>query len=381
MFWLLVLIGPLSLLAALLYAQDAARELRAPVLAPGPSDPQAGPRVSVLIPARDEAARIGGVLAGLAAQTYASFEVIVVDDHSADGTAELARGYAGRLPELRVLASAALPGGWAGKPWACWQAAGQAGGEWLLFLDADVRPQPGLIAALVRQAESQQLDLLTLIPLQLLRSPAERVVLPAFFALLLSLYPLHLVSDARSPVAFANGPCLLIRRSAYAAVGGHSAVRASILEDTDLGQRVKAAGFHIAAAHAPDLVAVRMYDGWPSLRAGLSKNAVAGYRSGGARSAWAGLRQAIAAFAPWYLLGTGALLGGAAGMITLAHGAGLLLLQLWCWGWLAVRRDRAPAWQAALLPLGTAIYFGLAAWGLLRLRSGRGVVWKGRRFG
>lgn len=380
MLWLLVLVGPLSLLAALLYAQDAARELRAPVLAPSSADPQAGPRVSVLIPARDEAARIGGALAGLATQTYAGFEVIVIDDHSADGTADLARGYAGRLPGLRVLAGAALPGGWAGKPWACWQAAGQASGEWLLFLDADVLPQPGLIAALVRQAEAQQLDLLTLMPLQLLRTPAERVVLPAFFALLLSLYPLHLVSDPRSPVAFANGPCLLLRRSAYERVGGHSAVRASILEDTELGQRVKAAGLRVAAAHAPNLIAVRMYDGWPSLRAGLSKNAVAGYRSGGARSAWAGLRQSLAAFTPWYLLGTGALLGGAAGAILLAHGAGLLLLQLWCWGWLAARRDRAPAWHGALLPLGTAIYFGLAAWGLLRLRSGRGLEWKGRLF-
>ena len=337
--------------------------------------------MSVLIPARDEAARIGGALGGLAAQTYASFEVIVVDDHSTDGTAALARGYAGRLPDLRVLAGADLPGDWAGKPWACWQAAGQATGEWLLFLDADVLPQPGLLAALVRQAESQQLDLLSLMPLQLLRSPAEQVVLPAFFALLLSLYPLHLVSDPRSPIAFANGPCLLIRRSTYLCTGGHSAVRASILEDTDLGQRVKAAGFRVAAAHAPGLVAVRMYDGWPSLREGLSKNAVAGYQSGGARSAWAGLRQSIAAFMPWYLLGLGALLGGTAGVVVLAHGAGLLLLQLWCWGWLAVRRDRAPAWRGALLPLGTAIYFGLAAWGLLRLRSGRGVVWKGRRFG
>ncbi len=384
----MLLIFPVSLLCLLvagLYAQDLLRDARAPQLAPGPGLPRGGPLISVLIPARDEAARLGGCLDGLARQSYRDFEVIVVDDHSSDGTAGLARGYAGQLPGLAVLPGAALPPGWAGKCWACWQAAGQARGEWLLFLDADVLPAPELLAALLARADARALALLTLLPLQRMGSPAERVVLPAFFALLTSLYPLDQVSDAGSPIAFANGPCLLIRRDAYAAVDGHRAVRASILEDTELGQRVKAAGFAIEAAHAPDLIAVRMYAGWRSLAEGLSKNAVAGYRSGGARSAWVGLRQALAGFTPWYLLGLGALLAvarpqSALGGVLLAHGAGLLLLALACWGRLAARRYRVPAWRGALLPLGTAAYFGLAAWGLLRLRLGRGVSWKGRTF-
>lgn len=126
-----------------------------------------------------------------------------------------------------------------------------ARGEWLLFLDADVLPRPELLAALVARATTGQRDLLTLMPLLLLGSPAERIVLPAFFALLYGLYPLQLVSDPRSPIAFANGPCLLIRRAAYAAVGGHQAVRASILEDTELGQRVKAAGYRLEGGRRP----------------------------------------------------------------------------------------------------------------------------------
>jgi glycosyltransferase involved in cell wall biosynthesis len=384
--FLVLPISLLCLLAAGCYMQDLARERMAPVLRPAASPALTRPLISVLIPARDEAGRIGACLEGLARQSYRCFELIVVDDHSTDGTAELVRGFAGLLPRLDVLPGAPLPSGWAGKCWACWQAAGRARGEWLLFLDADVIPAADLLAALAARVAAQPPDLLTLMPLLRLGSLAERVVLPAFFALLASLYPLDRVADPRSPIAFANGPCLMIRRAVYDAVGGHRAVRDSILEDADLGQRVKAAGYRLFAAAAPDLIAVRMYTGWASLAEGLSKNAVAGYRSGGGRSGLVGLRQALVAFTPWYLLAAGAVLalvrpGAVFGGVVLAHGAGLLLVALACWGWLYARRYRlAPGW-GALFPLGTAIYFGLAAWGLLRLRTGRGVVWKGRRFG
>jgi hypothetical protein len=383
-----VLLLPVSLLclaAAALCLHDVLRELRAPRLAAGAALPGEGPLVSVLIPARDEAARIGACLAGLSRQTYRSFEIVVVDDHSSDGTATLARGYARQLPALKVVPSAPLPAGWAGKCWACWQAAESARGEWLLFLDADVMPEPHLLAALVARAARAQLDVLTLMPRQRLGSLAERAVLPAFLALLSSLYPLDQVSDPRSPVAFANGQCLLFRRSRYFALGGHRAVRASILEDTELGQRAKAAGCRLEVA-ATELLAVRMYDGWASLAEGLGKNAVAGYQSGGARSGWAGARQALVAFLPLYLLAVGGLVGVLqpesvlAGAL-LAHGAVLLVFALVCWGWLARRRYSLSPWWGALFPLGTAVYFWLAARALLRLRIGRGVVWKGRTFG
>jgi chlorobactene glucosyltransferase len=384
-----VLFLPISILcltAAVFCAQDVLRELLAPRLAPLPPGPAHGPLVSVLVPARDEAARIGACLDGLAQQSYRRFELIVVDDHSSDGTADVVRGHAGQLPELAIVEGAALPAGWAGKPWACHQAAERARGELLVFLDADVIPRPGLLAALVARAEARRLDLLTLMPLLRLGSTAERLVLPAFMALLYGLYPLREVSDPRSPVAFANGQCLLIRRRAYDTIGGHAAVRARILEDTELGQRAKAAGLPIEAAVAPELIEVRMYTGWASLTEGLGKNAVAGYQSGGGRSGMVGARQALVAFLPVYLLGAGALLalampGAPAGAVLLAHGAALAVVAVLCWGWIAWRRYRVAPWWGALFPLGTAIYFWLAARALLRLRTGRGVTWKGRTFG
>jgi cellulose synthase/poly-beta-1,6-N-acetylglucosamine synthase-like glycosyltransferase len=284
-----------------------------------------------------------------------------------------------------VAPGAPLPAGWAGKCWACWQAAGRARGDWLLFLDADVIPRPDLLAALVDRAGRNKCDLLTLMPLLRLGSLAEHVVLPAFMSMLYALYPLERAGDPRSPVAFANGQCLLLRRQVYEAIDGHRAVRASVLEDTELGQRVKAAGYRVEVAAAPDLVEVRMYSGWRSLAEGLGKNAVAGYRSGGRRSAWVGARQALVAFLPWYLLGAGALLAAAQPGAPLArallwHGALLGLSGLACWGWITRRRYRVAALWGALFPAGMAIYFGLAARALLRLRLGRGVTWKGRTF-
>lgn len=378
---LIALLAALVALIAAWSARDVVAAWRAPLLAPGPAPPAGAPLVSVLIPARDEAARIGACLEGLARQSYRRFELIVVDDHSADGTAGVVRGYAGRIPALRALPGAPLPPGWAGKCWACWQAAGHARGAWLLFLDADVAPAPGLIAAMVDRAERRRLDLLTLMPLIRLESLAERLALPAFMSLLYGIYPLDRVSDPRSPIAFANGQCMLVRRAAYDAIDGHRAVRASILEDTDFGQRMKMRGCRMEAVCAPDLIAVRMYDGWASLSEGLGKNAVAGYRSGGARSAWSGLRQMLLAFLPWNIVLAG-LLAGAPGDRTalLAAGALLSALTLAGFGLIVRRRFRIALLWGLAYPLGLAIYFGLAARAFVRLRSGRGVVWKGRRF-
>lgn len=372
----------LGLLIGFWCVQDVLRERAAPRLARCAAMP-ARSLVSVLIPARDEAARIAGCLAGLARQTYPRFELIVVDDRSRDGTGALVRSFVPAIPALQLLPGAELPPGWAGKPWACWQAAQRARGEWLLFLDADVAPAPDLLAALLAEAKSRQLDLLTAMPQMLLGSPAERLVLPAFMSLLYGLYPLRQVGQPGSPAAFANGQCLLVRRAAYFALDGHRAVRDSILEDTHFGQLAHAAGLRIAAVAAPAQIAVRMYTGWPSLAEGLIKNAVAGFKSGGTRSAFVGLRQAAIAFVPLQLLAGAAVAraqGSAWAPALLGLGAALLLVGAASAGWLARQRYRISALWGLAYPLGLAIYFGLTATALLRLRLGFGVRWKGRVF-
>lgn len=367
---------------AALCVQDITRELLAPHMVAKPDDPVAGPLVTVIIPARNEASRIAACLNGLASQHYRSFEVIVVDDHSTDGTGEIARGFTAQLPLLEVASGAELPADWAGKCWACWQAATQARGEWLLFLDADVVPLPGLVGALVAQAAATQLDAITLMPLQRFGTLAERLLIPAFQTIMYGVYPLHEVSDRQKQPAFFNGQAILISRVVYATSGGHAAVRGSVLEDADFGARVKAAGYRILAAHAHGLLGVRMYDNWPSVREGLGKNAVAGYRSGGWRSGWVGFRQSLIGYAWLYLLGGGTawwLTSGAPlGLVIALHGLALLAMTLGTTAWLFHRRYRASPLLALGYPIGLGLYYALALHGLFRVKSGLGVTWKGR---
>jgi len=338
--------------------------------------------VTVIIPARNEASRIAACLNGLASQHYRSFEVIVVDDHSTDETGEIARGFAARLPMLEVINGAELPADWAGKCWACWQAATQAHGELLLFLDADVVPLPGLVGALVARATSSQLDAITLMPLQHFGTPAEWLLIPAFQTIMYGVYPLHEVSDPHKQPAFFNGQAIMISRAVYAASGGHAAVRDSVLEDADFGARVKAAGYRILAAHAHTLLTVRMYDNWPSVCEGLGKNAVAGYRSGGWRSGWVGFRQSLIGYAWLYLLGSGAAWWLTSrtpiGLVVALHGLVLLAITLGTTTWLFHRRYRASPLLALGYPIGLGLYYALALNGLFRVKSGLGVTWKGR---
>ena len=380
--WLLLTL--VSVLLALWYVQDVIAAFRTPRLDPHPGLPDDGPLVTVIIPARNEATRIGACLEGLAQQSYRRFEVIVVDDDSHDGTADVVRTYTACLPSLTVLSSKTLPHDWAGKCWACWQGANHARGGWLLFLDADVVPRPGLIAALVERARAGR-DMITLVPLIHLTSFAERLVLPPFIGLISAIYPFDRVNDRSSPLAFAIGQCIMMRRETYAAIGGHRAVRGSVLEDMDLARLVKQSGYALEAAHAPDLLEVRMYNGWGTLTEGLKKNAVAGYRSGGTRSGLMGLRLGLMATMPWNMLAARfvlTLLGGdpALAQALALAGVALLLIGAICWGIVIRYRFRvSPVW-GVLYGVGTAVYFALAAQALRQIRSGKGVVWKGRMF-
>ncbi|NOK63137.1 MAG: glycosyltransferase [Chloroflexi bacterium AL-W] len=377
-----ILITTIVLLVTTLCMQDIKRE----IMMPQPASPDTilspAPLISILIPARDEAARIGLCLEGLTSQTYRSFEVIIIDDHSSDGTADVAQRYADRLPKLSIIQGQPLPTGWVGKCWACWQAANHANGEWLIFLDADVIPAPMLLQTLVHQTQTRSFDLITLLPLQQFGSLAEKLVMPAFLSLLYSLYPPELVNKPRSPLAFTNGPCIFIRRTVYEAVGGHTAVRSSVLEDVDFGRHVKNVGYAIMAFAASHLLAIRMYDGWDSLSEGLAKNAVAGHRSGGLRSVWIGLRQALIAFAPIYIIFTGLMLWlvqpGPLGLVLLLHGMGLALLTISSVGWIMHHRYRISACWGLLYPIGLASYFGIASYAFIRAWQGHGVVWRGR---
>mgnify|MGYP001028954588 CR=1 FL=1 len=344
------------------------------------------PYVSLLIPARNEAHTIARCLDGTLRQTYPAYEVIVVDDGSTDATPLILSRYAERERQLRVVASAPLPRGWIGKCHACQQAATAARGEWLLFLDADTVPQPTLIAALLTHAQRQNFDMLTIFPFLELGSFWERLVMPPFQALIYTLFPLARLNapDARPDEIVANGQCILVRREVYQQIGGHGAVHSEVLEDVRLAQTARASGFRVGAAMGQQDLRVRMYTNGREVLEGLTKNAVAGYRSGGSRSFWAGARQVGLAVGPPDLLIWGGVLvamqGDVSAWAVLLHGLLVTMIAISFWIWLLRRFYELPWGYALLWPLGVLSYSFIALHSLWRVHSGRGVIWKGRTY-
>ncbi|MBB5236208.1 glycosyltransferase [Deinococcus budaensis] len=236
-----------------------------PRLSPQPLPP-GRPRVSLLVPARDEAHNLPRTLPGLLAQ--GADEVLVLDDGSRDGTAEVAA----RLG-ARVLRGQPLPPGWHGKPWACQQLGEAASGEVLIFTDADVEWQPGALGAVLHELSRSGADFLSVYPRQHNLTPGERLLTPLVDAVLLTFLPLPLLRFAHPSAAAANGQLIALRRETYRQVGGHALVRAELLEDVAFASRVKARGGRLALALGREVLGVRMYRSYPDSLAGFGKNA------------------------------------------------------------------------------------------------------------
>jgi dolichol-phosphate mannosyltransferase len=243
--------------AAVVLARFARGRRRRPPLTAGPAVPAPDAAISVVVPARDEATRLMPCLEGLRGDPDVA-ELLVVDDRSSDATAEVASAGG-----ARVLPGAPLPAGWAGKAWALHQGTGAASGEWILFLDADTRPRPGLARALVALALAEDADLVSAGPRFLCHGAAERLLHPAMAATIAyragpSDVPGRQPSPAR---AIVNGQCLLVRRRAFAAWGGWERVRGHLTEDVALARALRGDGRRVAFADAADLLDVRMYEG------------------------------------------------------------------------------------------------------------------------
>ncbi len=388
MFILIAGIAALLLLAA--YWQDYVRLRQRPQLPPLTSSDSASdgaqPFVSLVIPARNEAHTIGRCLDGALRQCYAPYEVIVVDDASTDATPAILAQYAARHTQLRIINSGALPPGWTGKAYACQQAASAARGEWLLFLDADTVPHPTLVAALVNTTQRITFDLLTVFPFLELGSFWERVVLPPFRAIIFATFPFERLNapDVRPHEVAANGQCIFVRRASYAAIGGHEAVRAAVLEDVMLARAIRRAGYRTVAFDGGHHLRVRMYTNGHELLEGLMKNAAAGYASGGQRSFWIGMRQFVLSLAPlWLIFGGVALLAHdelLQGGVVLALALLASVAALGLWGAIMRQLYALSGLYALLWTFGLICYGIIVVWSLRQVRSGRGVIWKGRNY-
>lgn len=236
------------------------------------------PLVSVLIPARDEAANIAQTIRSLLVQNYPHFEVVVLDDGSTDGTTRIARNAGGGDQRLSVIPGKPLPTGWLGKNWACHQLARAASGDIFIFTDADVHWHIGALRAVVDAMQITDADLFTVWPTQITLTWPERLIVPLMSLVILGYLPIIGVHHTRfSAFAAANGQCMAWRRDSYDIVGGHVPVRDNVLEDVTLARIVKQQGLRLRMADGNRFISCRMYEGWPAVRDGYAKNILAGY--------------------------------------------------------------------------------------------------------
>ncbi|MBV9775070.1 MAG: glycosyltransferase [Gemmatimonadetes bacterium] len=239
----------------------------------GRADGRIPGRVSVLVPARDEAVGIERCVRAVLTGTQAPDEVLVYDDGSTDGTGEIVARLAAADARVRVIPGGPLPAGWVGKPHACHRLAEEASGDVLVFVDADTVATPECLARIGSLLEGMRADVVTAGTRQVVGSFAERLVIPLLHLTYLAWLPLPLVWRSRDPrFLVANGQLLAVRRSAYDAAGGWAAVRAEVVDDMAFCRRVKGAGRRVVFADGDRMATCRMYDGARPLWEGFSKN-------------------------------------------------------------------------------------------------------------
>jgi chlorobactene glucosyltransferase len=345
--------------------------------------PPDAPRVSIIIPARNESRNIERCARSVLGAAYPNFEVIVVDDHSTDGTGDIARRVAAEDSRLRVVEAPPLPEGWFGKQWACATGAHEASGELLLFTDADTRHSPDLLPRTVNAMRTRGAELLSVAGNQEMHSFWERIIQPQMFALLSIRYGgSEHVSNAKRPVdAIANGQFILVRRDTYDAMGGHAAVRDRVAEDMAMAQTFVAAGRRIALYVANEQLSTHMYASLSELIAGWGKNIYAGGRM-------AALGGALGRAAYPFIIVAMPLLGLVPPLVLLASVLGLLGSAWLLWSaiviivnvlfWAAIYRYMgAFVGYALLYPLGFVMLLRIALGGV---RRGQRVEWKQRTY-
>ena len=361
---------------------------KAPQVDPLVNLPESLPLVSVIIPAYNESINIQPCIEAVLNSELPNadaLQVLVADDGSTDSTQSLAQALADQDLRVEVIAVPPRPQDsvWLGKNWACTQAVARAAGDYILFIDADVRLAPKAIATAVVKAEQDEIDLLSLAPNICCCCLAEWLVQPVMMSLLSVGFNFAEVNDSTQPdQAFAAGPFMLFRRTTYETIGGHQAVADNLVEDVALAHLIKQLGYRLYYAFGLDLTQVRMYQNWSGLWEGWTKN----YYSGGGRNLFSTLYSALSLLvvftAPWVGLASALIflkltMGSILSIVTLLLGIGTVTLQYF------YRRETAhrfhqPLRYVWLSGLSGLLVAAIAIGSIIKTETGWGWTWRGR---
>jgi len=326
--------------------------------------------ISAIVPARNEEAVIAACIESLAVQPEIS-EIIAVNDQSSDGTPEILRGLALRIPGLKVVDVPAPPAGWVGKNHAVWVGARQAAGEWLLFTVADAVLQEGAVAKALGLAGEHEASLVSFSPEQVLEKWYEKALIPFVYVRLAQKFSFDQVNDPKSNAAAANGQFLMVRRDAYHTAGGHAAVHEEVLEDVALAKKVKATGARVWFGYSDGAVRVRMYRSFSAMWEGWKKNLFV--LMGGTTGA---VFSEFESSFPWMIVVV--LLIGIKMPVAMFAGVVLLLLRQLSYG-LALTRNQFP-FKYIMYYIPAVFLYAAALWASHESYAKGKVSWKGREY-
>jgi hopene-associated glycosyltransferase HpnB len=338
--------------------------------------PAAWPKVTAIVPARNEAETIAAAITSLLQQNYpGEFAVILVDDHSEDATANLAQQAAAQLNaanRVTILHSSPLPADWTGKLWALNEGTSvlSSAPDYVWFTDADITHAPDTLTRLVSRTENNKLDLTSLMVLLHAETFAERFTIPAFLFFFLKLYPPCWIADTQASTAGAAGGCILLRTTALERIGGLESIRQEVIDDCALARAVKRSGGKIWMGLTRQSISLRRYSSFTEIHDMIARTA---------------FTQLL--YSTLLLLGT--LIGLAAtylAPITLlfAHETATRAIALATWLTMSllflptIRYYRLNPLWAALLPATAAFYAYASLLSAIRHYANRGAQWKGR---
>jgi len=372
--WRLAFAAALVLVSVAALVQLAWGYLNIPSLADVPplSDAGPAPRVSIIVAARDEERHIEPAVRALAQQTYPDYEIIVVDDRSTDATPQVLARVRASEPHLQIVRVDALPDGWLGKNHALHIGAQRATGELLLFADGDVILTRDALSRAVRLIDASRSDHLAVAPDVVAPSAPLALVVNYFMMwFLLYLRPWR-ARDTRSRAYIGIGAFNLVRRDAYAAIGGHARIALRPDDDLMLGKLLKSAGKRTLLASGDGTVSVEWYRTLGELARGFRKNAFAGLHYSVALTIFAVAGQLTLAVWPFVALGV---TRGAEWMLYAAAGpwnAGAYAGAAWT--------QRARPWLALFYPVAALLFVGILVAAVSRTLARRGIEWRGTRY-
>ena len=344
--------------------------------------------LTVIVPARNEQDCLGACLQSLVSQSEEIFalgtdwELVVVDDHSTDGTRQIAEEIAAGSAGVTVLEAPKLEKGWTGKANAIWTAAKKARGRWLLFTDADTIHEPGDLRRAIHEASRHKAGMLSYSPRQIVTGLAQRSLMPLVFCELALAYPPVKVSDPNQRIAAANGQFLLVEREAYRRLGGHSTVKDKVLEDVALAFQAKRRKVGLRFRYAEDAVSTRMYRSTAAMIEGWTKNLALLFDNALALALWRALDIFLLAGLP--VLAVELWNARFAQHSIQWLGAGWVLALLWVRTvvrfYARVAKSNFPFVDCLLSPLGLPLFVVLLYRSWFQHRILKRVSWKGREY-